>query len=275
MTDLTPDPEAPAARAAARATSPAENVVAVPAFADNYLWLKPVGRQRAVAIDPGDAAAVEDALDARSWTLAAILLTHHHHDHIGGVAALTHRHDIPVYGAADRRLPTTCAVQAGDVVQVHDCRFHVLDLTGHTATQIGWHDIDAAEAFVGDSLFALGCGRVFEGTAAQMWATLSRLMALPPHTRLYPAHEYTVANLAFARSLFPQDTALAVEQDRVTALRAAGLPTLPTVLNHELALNPFLRMRAPHWRRALAPLGVPDDPIAAFGCLRAMKDDFR
>lgn len=275
MTDLTPDPEAPAARVAAPAAPCAENVVAVPALADNYLWLKAVGCDRAVAIDPGDATAIESALEARGWSLAAILLTHHHHDHIDGVAALRHHYDVPVYGFEDPRVPANCTVQPGDVVQVDGHRFHVLGLKGHTSSQIGWHDGEDAEAFVGDALFALGCGRLFEGTAAEGWAALSRLMELPPHTRIYAAHEYTMANLAFARWLFPQDVALAAEQNRVFALRAAGLPTLPTVLDRELALNPFLRMRETRWRRSLATHGVPDDAVSAFGCLRAMKDSFR
>lgn len=275
MTDHTPDPEAPEANPCLWNPAYSDAALALPAFSDNYLWLKPLGRGRAVAVDPGDAAPVEQALAEHGWVLSAILLTHHHDDHVGGVARLAERCRVPVYGPRDDRIPATDPVAPGQQIALEGHRLSVLGLAGHTATHIGWHLPESSEAFVGDTLFALGCGRLFEGTPAQMWAALCQLMALPSETWLYAAHEYTTSNLRFARWLFPDDPLLRAEQHRVEALRAAGKPTLPTLLSRELALNPFLRMRDSRWRRALAGHGVPDEPIAAFARVRTLKDTFR
>lgn len=274
MTDLTLDPEAPVQEhICADHSLPAP--VAVPAFTDNYLWLKPVSDDCALAVDPGDADAIEQALEHKRWMLAGIVLTHHHPDHTGGAVTLARRHQVAIYGPADPRLQATHRVASGDILVFDRCRLQVLDLAGHTSSHIGWLDRASHQVFVGDTLFALGCGRLFEGSPAQMWAALMRLAALPPQTEVYAAHEYTEVNLRFARWLFPDDPALRAEELRIAGLLSAGVPTLPTLLARELALNPFLRMRDARWRQLLSAHGVPDEPIAAFARVRQLKDQFQ
>jgi len=256
------------------------SIIPVPAFADNYIWLI-VQDGRAAVVDPGDAAPVLAHLDRERLTLSAILNTHHHGDHVGGNAKLLERAAVPVFGPAGEAIPgCTHPLREGDAIEVPgvNVRLSVLDVPGHTAGHIAYAgDIDGPVVFCGDTLFAAGCGRLFEGTAEQMWTSLSKLAALPPGTRAYCAHEYTLANLRFARAVEPDSAALAARTARDGATRAAGRPTVPSTIADELATNPFLRADQPAVRRAAeAHAGKPlPGPVASFAALREWKNDFR
>lgn len=261
--------------------SPAEalSVVPIPAFEDNYLWLM-VRCRHAAIVDPGDAEAVQRELEARSLALEAILVTHHHGDHTGGVAALAARHGCPVFGPAAEapRIPAlTQALHEGDAVDLPGLglRFEVWEMPGHTLGHIAY--VAPGLLFCGDTLFAAGCGRLFEGTPAQMHASLSRLAALPPETPVYCTHEYTASNLAFARAVLPLDAAIAAETARVAAVRAGGAPSLPSSIGRERATNPFLRVDEPAVARAAASQAgaALHTPLAVFTALRRWKDGFR
>jgi hydroxyacylglutathione hydrolase len=248
-------------------------IIPVPAFTDNYIWLI-VEDDRAAVVDPGDAAPVLAYLDRERLTLAAILNTHHHGDHVGGNRALLERAAVPVFGPAGEAIPgCTHPLREGDAIVVPGVgvALRVLDVPGHTAGHIAYAgDVDGPVVFCGDTLFAAGCGRLFEGTAAQMWSSLSKLAALPPETRAYCAHEYTLANLRFARAVEPGSGALAARIARDAATRDAGRPTVPSTIADELATNPFLRAdEAPVRRAAEAHAGAPlPGPVASFAALR-------
>lgn len=260
----------------------------IPAFDDNYLWLLDNGRE-AWVVDPGDAAPVVAALEARSLTLAGILLTHHHGDHVGGVQALHDRLQGPVYGPAHDRLPEAvrrlvAPVQGGDRVDVLGLNFAVLAVPGHTAGHIAYFAAKVPGQdpllFCGDTLFSAGCGRLFEGTPAQMHASLQSLAALPGATRVCCAHEYTLSNLRFAETVEPANPALAAYTAWCEAERAAGRPTLPARIATERQINPFLRGSEPAVRDAArrhAPERLPacPGPVEVFATLRAWKNEFR
>ena len=255
-------------------------LIALPAFEDNYLWLLHDGRQ-ALVVDPGDAAPVAEALARLGLRLACILVTHHHGDHTGGVAALREATGARVHGPARERIPEPFVPLAdGDVVQALGLSWRVIDVPGHTAGHIAYFcpDVDGAPLlFCGDTLFSGGCGRLFEGTPAQMLASLDALAALPTDTRVCCAHEYTLSNLRFARAVEPGNLALAEYQARCTALRAAGTPTLPSTVGTERAVNPFLRSRegpVTQAVRAHAAL-THNDEVAVFAALRQWKNEFR
>lgn len=254
-------------------------VTAVPAFADNYLWLIHDG-QHAAVVDPGDAAPVEAALASLKLTLDAILLTHHHADHAGGVAALTRQRDIPVYGPAHERIAgVTAPLSEGQTVSLPslDLRLSVLDVPGHTAGHIAYVAADQQWLFCGDTLFAGGCGRLFEGTPAQMTASLQKFAALPDDTAVYCAHEYTVSNLRFAVAAEPDNAQLAQRLEQAQARRARGESTVPSDIGTEKRTNPFLRYREPGVITTLKAQGRldSDDPVAAFAALREWKNSFR
>ncbi|MFN3702509.1 hydroxyacylglutathione hydrolase [Thermomonas sp.] len=248
---------------------------AVPAFDDNYIWLLRDAEGRALVVDPGEAAPVLAALG--DVPPLAILLTHHHGDHVGGVADLLARWPAtPVLAPHDDRIPQASQrVAGGDRVSVGDWHFDVLAVPGHTRSHVAYHG--EGLLFCGDTLFSLGCGRMFEGTPPQMHASLARLAALPGNTRVCCAHEYTLGNAAFALAVEPGNTALQARAETVRALRAKGQPTLPTTLAEECACNPFLRCNVPAVRAAAeGHAGQPlDDAAAVFGALRAWKDGFR
>ncbi len=254
-------------------------VTAIPAFADNYLWLIHDG-QHAAVVDPGDAAPVEAALASLSLKLDAILLTHHHADHAGGVAALLAGRNIPVYGPATERIAgVTVPLSEGQQVTLPSLglTLSVLDVPGHTAGHIAYVAAGQRWLFCGDTLFAGGCGRLFEGTPQQMTTSLAKFAALPDDTAVYCAHEYTVSNLRFAVAAEPDNRLLAERFEREQQRRARGEATVPSTMGIEKQTNPFLRYREPGVINTLQAEGrlSQDDPIAAFAALREWKNVFR
>jgi hydroxyacylglutathione hydrolase len=256
-------------------------IIPIPAFSDNYIWLLREGSCAAV-VDPGDAGPVQDYLQRERLTLTAILATHHHGDHVGGNAALLARYAVPVFGPARESIPgRTRALEEGDAVVVPglDLALRVLEVPGHTSGHIAYvsEDPGTPAAFVGDTLFAAGCGRLFEGTPAQMVASLAKLAALPGETLAYCAHEYTLANLRFALAVEPGNAALSLRLARDQARRERGLPTVPSTIAEERATNPFLRAGAGAvYAAAQAHAGRPlADAIDAFAVVREWKNGFR
>ena len=248
----------------------------LPAFSDNYIWLLDAGDARLV-VDPGDAGPVFEQVAADGRAPTAVLLTHHHDDHVGGVRALLRRWPgLPVFGPADSRIATVDhPVGDGDRIAVGPWRFEAIAVPGHTVSHIAFHG--EGLLFCGDTLFSLGCGRLFEGTPRDMLGSLERLAALPAETLVCCGHEYTLANAAFARVVEPDNPALQRRQAEATTMRDRGLPTLPSTLGGELDCNPFLRIDAPAVRAAVAARepGAADDRVAAFAGLRRWKDGFR
>lgn len=253
-------------------------LAALSAFTDNYIWMIDDGRQ-ALVVDPGEAAPVEAALDAGGLALAGILVTHHHGDHVGGVDALRPRLEGPVFGPRHERIPEPFErVGGGDTVTLMGLRFEVIDVPGHTAGHIAYHLAGAPGplVFCGDTLFSAGCGRLFEGTPAQMLASLGRLAALPGETRVCCAHEYTLGNLRFAAAVEPGNPAIAAHTDWCRDRRAQGLPTLPSTLAREREINPFLRSTVPAVVRAARDHGAAAaDPVTVLATLREWKNEFK
>ena len=254
-------------------------VTPVPAFADNYLWIAhPEDSTRALVVDPGDAGPVLAALQAAGLALDTILVTHHHADHVGGVAELVAATGAQVFGPAAESLPFACrGVRGGERVSIPTMGlgFEVLDVPGHTAGHVAYYG--EGVLFCGDTLFSAGCGRLFEGTPAQMLASLDALAALPDDTRVYCAHEYTLANLRFALQVEPANADLQDWQQEAQALRERNRPTLPTTIGREKRVNPFLRARAAAVRRAAearAGRSLPA-PADVFAEIRRWKDGFR
>lgn len=259
----------------------------IPAFDDNYLWLIHNGKD-AIIVDPGDAAPVQAYLNAHRLNLCAILLTHHHPDHIGGVTELLNQlptgTSIPVYGAlADQQSGRIAAITHACVqdqpvfITELNLHFNVLDVPGHTSSHIAYYCEQLASLFCGDTLFAGGCGRLFEGTPAQMYASLQKLSALPATTAIYCAHEYTLSNLRFARALEPNNEALHTRFNQATAARAQGIATVPSQLSLEIATNPFLRSDSADiisTLHSLDKLGDAIDPVSVFTAVRSWKNTF-
>jgi hydroxyacylglutathione hydrolase len=253
----------------------------VPAFSDNYIWLIecPAAPGRVVAVDPGDAVPVIAALKSQGASLAAILLTHHHPDHIGGVDELKrHWPAAAVIAPDDKRIEQrTRTAHDGDRCDLPDLGlgFEILGIPGHTLSHIAFWGHGAL--FCGDTLFSAGCGRMFEGTPKQMNASLGRLRALPPQTAVYCGHEYTAANLKFALAVEPANRAAEAYRERVAGLRDSGLPTLPSTLGLEIQVNPFLRCEIPGVAAAAAAHAGKSlsEPTEVFAVLRAWKDQFR
>jgi hydroxyacylglutathione hydrolase len=254
-------------------------LIPIPAFNDNYLWLLHDG-QRALIVDPGDAAPVQRALRENGLQLASILVTHHHPDHTGGVAELHEATGAPVYGPARETIPEPFKrLKDGDTVQALGLTFEVIDVPGHTAGHIAFYtpDMDGRPLlFCGDTLFSGGCGRLFEGTPAQMLVSLDRLAALPGNTRVCCTHEYTLSNLRFALAVEPDNTELIGYHARCTALRADGKPTLPTSIAQELLINPFLRTRQTTVMAAAQRFDpATHDDNSVFAAIRQWKNQFK
>lgn len=261
------------------AIEPDTVITPLPAFSDNYLWLITRGT-RAAIVDPGDAGPVLRALADKGLTLEAILVTHHHGDHTGGVARLRAT-GARVYGPRHERIAGVDVPLAGGArIEVLGLPFAVLDVPGHTAGHIAYYagTLDPPAVFCGDTMFACGCGRLFEGTPAQMLASLDALAGLPPATRVYCAHEYTLANIRFALTVEPGNADLQQRARDAAALRERGEPTVPSTVALERATNPFLRSDVRAVRdAAVAHAGAEAarDRVRTFAALRAWKDGFR
>ena len=252
-------------------------ITALPAFTDNYIWLlQDPDTRRCAVVDPGDAAPVQAWLaDHPGWALSDILITHHHHDHVGGVEQLKKATDAKVFGPASEKIPARdVALKDNDRINVLGWDFEVFAVPGHTLGHIAfYHD---GVLFCGDTLFAAGCGRLFEGTPEQMHTSLSRLAALPEQTRVYCAHEYTLSNLRFAVAVEPDNRHTADRLADVTQKRQAGIITLPSTLALEKLTNPFLRTGETSVKDKVDERNGPQDraPSAVFAALRAWKDTF-
>jgi hydroxyacylglutathione hydrolase len=263
------------------ATNSALTILALPAFQDNYLWLIHDGVHAAV-VDPGDAAPVLAALEQHGLVLTAILLTHHHADHIGGVPELLAVSQVPVFGPAGEKIAVvTQPLQEGARFTVPgiDLPVAVLDVPGHTRGHIAYvtQGREVNWLFCGDTLFAGGCGRLFEGTPAQMAASLAKLAALPGATLVYCAHEYTMANLRFAIAVEPDNQALQLRLVSEAGKRADNVPTIPSTIELEQATNPFLRPTSPAIVASLEAAGRAQPgatPVALFAALREWKNVF-
>jgi len=255
-------------------------IVSVPVLSDNYVHLvhDPDSGETA-AIDPAVAEPVLQAVEANGWRLTHILNTHHHNDHTGGNQAVKARTGARVIGARKdaRRIPgLDDGVAEGDTVRLGGHRAQVFEVPGHTSGHIAfWFPKATAQAgalFSGDTLFSIGCGRLFEGTPAQMWNSLSKLRALPPETLVYFAHEYTQSNVRFALTVTPDNTALRARAAEVNNLRAGDAPTVPAILSNEIAANPFLRADDPALAAQVGLAGA--DPVTVLAEIRHRKDRF-
>jgi hydroxyacylglutathione hydrolase len=252
------------------------DLIALPAFADNLIWMLHDG-ENAIVVDPGSAAPVSDTLRERGLRLAAILVTHHHPDHVGGLAALLPQVTGTIYGPAREAMPVPVEkMSQGMAFDLLGLHVEVLDVPGHTAGHIAYVVKEPGRApwlFCGDTLFSGGCGRLFEGTPAQMHHSLEQFAALPGDTRVCCAHEYTLSNLRFARTVEPHNAALAEYEIRCQALRAEGAWTLPSTLAIERAVNPFLRVREPEVvASARAHGAASSDPTEVLAALREWKN---
>ncbi len=248
----------------------------VPCLSDNYGFLvhDPQTGETA-SVDAPDPDAILAAAKDEGWTLTQLWNTHHHHDHVGGNLALKQSGDVTITGAAHdaERIPgLDRGVREGDTVMLGTVAFNVIEVPGHTRAHIAYHSEEARVVFVGDTLFSLGCGRLFEGDPVTMWDSLKKLIALPDDTRVYCAHEYTQANARFALTIEPENQALTEQAEAIGWARERGAPTIPTSIGAEKAANPFLR---PHSRFIRQRLGLQDASDAeVFGAVRARKDVF-
>jgi len=255
----------------------------LPAFSDNYLWLfHSEGSSDAYVVDPGDGTVVQEALEALSLNLAGILITHHHADHTGGIAQLLNNKAVPVYGPDSANIPLVShPFKHGEILKLSpELFFEVIEVPGHTLDHIAWfcpaNGAQRPLLFCGDTLFAGGCGRLFEGSAAQMHQSLALLAKLPENTAVHCAHEYTLANLAFAQAVEPNNRSLNQRVIDAQALRDEGLPTVPSTIGLELETNPFMRCNTKSVKKSLeTKLGrAINTAHELLGAVRTWKDSF-
>ena len=255
------------------------SITPIPAFRDNYIWMID-NRTRAVVVDPCEAGPVLSTLKKRSLKLSAILLTHRHEDHIGGVARLLEEADVPVYGPRyDPIVSVTSPLQEGDIVTLPDLdnlALSVLDVPGHTKGHIAYYANKEKWLFCGDMLFGAGCGRLFEGTPEQMLASLSKMAALPDDVQVFAGHEYTLSNLKFAREIEPGNEAIVERARQDLTKRNRGRPTLPSTIGLEKATNPFLRADREDVMKRLEELGhlKNRNPVDCFAAMREWKNTY-
>lgn len=252
------------------------NIIPIPAFKDNYIWMLH-DHQHVVVVDPGDVAPVLAYLNLHKLKLAAILCTHHHNDHVGGVCKLVELYNVPVYGPQLEDIPCVSHMLGdGDVIEIQELKIKlsVIDIPGHTLGHIAY--LGTGYVFCGDTLFGCGCGRLFEGTATQLFHSLQRLANLPDETKVYCGHEYTEANIRFAQVCEPDNARLKQRQADVQALRAAGRPTLPSTIALEKATNPFLRCAEPSVIATTVSMTQikETDETSIFTALRTWKNNF-
>ena len=249
-------------------------IKSIPAFNDNYIWLIHSPDNHCVVVDPGDASPVLAFLEQEELELDAILITHHHHDHIGGISELKRRYpNIHIVAPSAEPIPgVSQSVDDGDQVEIFGERFMVLGVPGHTAGHVAY--VGDGKLFCGDTLFSAGCGRLFEGTPEQMYNSLQKLSALPDETEVYCAHEYTSSNLAFALVAEQDNPHLQRYREEVSRMRAQGISTIPSTLKQEKLINPFLRCDQPSIKKSVANKAVNDSDVETFAALRRWKDEF-
>jgi hydroxyacylglutathione hydrolase len=251
-------------------------IVTVPCLSDNYAYiLRDEATGTVALVDAPAPGPIEAALRERDWRLELILITHHHSDHIDGIEALRRSHGARVAGAAadrHRLPPLDIELGDGDTVAVGESVAEVFDVPGHTVGHIAYYFPEAAALFSADSLMVMGCGRLFEGRPDQMWASLSRMAALPPETLVHSGHEYAESNTRFALSVDPENARLRARAKEIAAMRQMGGATVPARLDLELATNPFLRASDPGFKAGLGLQGVPDAEV--FAEVRRRKDSF-
>ena len=248
----------------------------IPFLSDNYIYLVREPGGHVAVVDPAGVTPVLREAERLGWTISHILNTHHHPDHVGGNIELKSLTKCTIVGPAadpDRIPGVDVKVADGDVFKLGQTTAEVLFVPGHTRGHIAYWFRDSAALFCGDTLFSIGCGRLFEGTPAQMWDSLSRLRRLPPETRVYCAHEYTQSNIRFALTVEPENMALQRRAAEVQALRGRGLSTVPSTLAEEVAANPFLRADVPAFQAAVGLAGK--DPVEVFAAIRQRKDVFK
>ncbi|UVK77093.1 MAG: hydroxyacylglutathione hydrolase GloB [Sodalis sp. Fle] len=249
------------------------NIISIPALTDNYIWLLHNDDRECMVVDPGEAVPVLKILVAGKLTMKAIVLTHHHHDHVGGVRELLRYFSVPTYGPQETKDKGADRIVAeGDNVTLLDHDFRILALPGHTLGHIGFYS--APLLFCGDIIFSAGCGQIFKGMAQQMYASFQKINQLPPETLLYGAHEYTLANITFASILFPQDDVITGYQHEINQLRAKNQPTMPTTLRLERQINLFLRCHEIDLHNKLNIHPISGEEWRVFSALRKKKDHF-
>lgn len=250
------------------------HLISIPAFQDNYIWLLTTKQQTGIIVDPGDALPVIQQLEQQQITPTAILLTHHHNDHTGGVADLIrHYPELKVYGPQETQSKgAQFIVKEGDNIDINGMSFNVIGVPGHTAGHVAFYS--APYLFCGDTLFSAGCGRIFEGTSEQMYQSIQKLAALPDSTKVCCAHEYTISNLRFANYVLPENIEIETYLKHIVDIRSKDQPSVPTELKTEKTINLFLKCHQLDLKRKLGPDDSTIQPWQVFKRLREMKDNY-